>query len=160
MFPNLMGNYEQDEAAKQIHQYQPLIKIKCSPDIQLFLCSMYAPFAQCPILDKPLQPCRDLCESARKGCESLMKTFGYEWPEAFECSKFPNGGNSQDVCLPKNSGSGSNTNSYPNESELERINQNVSPNYPQTPSGDNDGMDFICPVQFSVPKHLDYSLRV
>ena len=55
MFPNLMGNYEQDEAAKQIHQYQPLIKIKCSPDIQLFLCSMYAPFAQCPILDKPLQ---------------------------------------------------------------------------------------------------------
>ena len=93
MFPNLMGNYEQDEAAKQIHQYQPLIKIKCSPDIQLFLCSMYAPFAQCPILDKPLQPCRDLCESARKGCESLMKTFDYDWPEAFECSKFPDGGN-------------------------------------------------------------------
>merc|ERR1711997_1058107 len=145
MFPNLMGNHEQDEAATQIHQYHPLIKIKCSADIQLFLCSMYAPL--CTILDKPLQPCRDLCESARKGCESLMKKFGYNWPEAFECSKFPDGDNSQDVCMQKNSssGSGSNSRPFPNESDLVKY-KDFSPDHPQRPVTSDDGMDFICPA--------------
>jgi len=159
MFPNLMGNHEQDEAATQIHQYHPLIKIKCSADIQLFLCSMYAPL--CTILDKPLKPCRDLCESARKGCESLMKKFGYNWPDAFDCSKFPDGGNSGDVCMKKeDSGSGSNNSPFLDESDLERINNNFSPNHPQRPVTSDDGMDFICPAQFKAPRDLDYSLRV
>ena len=48
---------------------------------------MYAP--PCTILDQPLLPCRDLCESAKEGCENLLKSFDYTWPKAFSCSKFP-----------------------------------------------------------------------
>ena len=44
------GHNSQIEAAKEIHTYQPLVKINCSADIQLFLCSMYAP--PCTILGK------------------------------------------------------------------------------------------------------------
>ena len=71
IFPNLMGNNNQVEAAESITQYNPLMKIKCSDDIQLFLCSMYAPLCT-KNWDQPLKPCRDLCESAKKGCESLI----------------------------------------------------------------------------------------
>ena len=45
-----LGHNSQIEAAKEIHTYQPLVKINCSADIQLFLCSMYAP--PCTILGK------------------------------------------------------------------------------------------------------------
>ena len=34
IFPNLMGNQNQDEAGLEVHQYYPLVKIKCSKDIQ------------------------------------------------------------------------------------------------------------------------------
>ena len=98
IFPNLMGHQDQSEAMAEVHPYNALTKIKCSKDIQLFLCSMYAP----PCLhqwDKPLKPCRDLCESARKGCESLMKHFGYDWPKAFDCSKFPPADSEEDICI-------------------------------------------------------------
>ena len=47
-----LGHNSQIEAAKEIHTYQPLVKINCSADIQLFLCSMYAP--PCTILGKKL----------------------------------------------------------------------------------------------------------
>lgn len=113
IFPNLMRNQNQEEAESQIRIYQPLVKIQCSADIQLFLCSMYAPV--CTILDKPLKPCRDLCESARKGCESLMKTFSYSWPAAFDCSLFPPKG-SEEICMGRNS-----QNAVPNEFDLQRF---------------------------------------
>ena len=66
MFPNLMGNQNQDEAGLEVHQYYPLVKIKCSKDIQFFLCAMYAPV--CTILDEPLPPCKELCQSAITVC--------------------------------------------------------------------------------------------
>lgn len=73
-------------AALEVHQFIPLIKINCSPDLKLFLCSLYAPL--CTILDFPIPPCRSLCESARN-CEKVMQTFDFMWPENLECSKFP-----------------------------------------------------------------------
>jgi len=152
--PNLMGHQDQNEAMAEIHPYSPLTKIKCSADIQLFLCSMYAP----PCIgdwDKPLKPCRDLCESARKGCESLMKQFGYEWPKAFECSNFPLAG-SEDLCMHPSAGSSGSP--IPNESEFEH--HKPSSNGHQLPKNYNEAKDFICPAQFSAPKEKSYSLRV
>lgn len=35
IFPNLMGNTKQDEAALEVHQFIPLIKINCSPDLKV-----------------------------------------------------------------------------------------------------------------------------
>jgi hypothetical protein len=71
-------------AALEVHQFIPLIKINCSPDLKLFLCSLYAPL--CTILDFPIPPCRSLCESARN-CEKIMRTFDFMWPENLECTK-------------------------------------------------------------------------
>ena len=157
IFPNLMGNNNQVEAAESITQYNPLMKIKCSDDIQLFLCSMYAPLCT-KNWDQPLKPCRDLCESAKKGCESLMKQFGYDWPDAFDCSKLPTG-SGEEICLRKDSSTGSSGNpGIPNEFDLQRHKPTLEdPKFPET---SDEGMDFICPAQFSAPQDLDYSLRV
>lgn len=97
VFPNLLGHTTQSEANPAISQFNPLIKVKCSEDIRLFLCTVYAPV--CTVLEKPIQPCRELCLSAKNGCESLMKKFGFQWPEQLDCNKFP----VTDLCVGKNS---------------------------------------------------------
>ena len=80
LFPNHLGYKNQEEADRTINSYSHLIHLKCSADIQLFLCSMMAP--ECTVLPKPLLPCRSLCESARLGCEWEFKSFGTNWPES------------------------------------------------------------------------------
>ncbi|ROT61709.1 hypothetical protein C7M84_020487 [Penaeus vannamei] len=92
--PNLLNHNSQEEAGLQVHQFFPLVKVQCSPDLQNFLCSVYAPF--CNAQGRPIPPCRRLCVSARRGCKSLMQRFGFLWPESLECSKFPEGTNCWD----------------------------------------------------------------
>ena len=75
VFPNLLGHKNQEEAGRDIVTYHPLVRIECSPDIKLFLCAFFTPV--CTVLDRPLPPCRSLCDSARRGCESLMASFKY-----------------------------------------------------------------------------------
>lgn len=60
--------------------------MKCSKDIKMFLCTVYAPV--CTVLNRPIEPCRHLCLSAKNGCVGLMEKFGFHWPEALECDKF------------------------------------------------------------------------
>ncbi|XP_071513210.1 uncharacterized protein [Panulirus ornatus] len=96
VLPNLINHNNQEEAALELHQFFPLIEIQCSPDILLFLCSVYIP--PCTILEQPLPPCRSLCLSARTGCEPLMVKFGFSWPDSLDCDKFPADPRDQ-VCL-------------------------------------------------------------
>ncbi|CAD6190876.1 unnamed protein product [Caenorhabditis auriculariae] len=96
VFPNLLGHQTQSDAFPAITQFNPLIKVKCSEDIRLFLCTVYAPV--CTVLEKPIQPCRELCLSAKNGCESLMKKFGFKWPDQLDCNKFP----VDDLCVGRN----------------------------------------------------------
>ena len=42
-FPNLLGHQDQTEAMEEITTYSPLVKVNCSEDLRLFLCSMFAP---------------------------------------------------------------------------------------------------------------------
>jgi len=139
IMPNLLGHTTQEEAGLEVHQFFPLVKVQCSPDLQLFLCLMYAPV--CTQLDQPLPPCRSLCLSARNGCEELMNKFGFKWPEKLECSKFPELAPGV-LCAAQNDTS--------------------SP--PATPPTDFqpplNGKEFVCPVQFRVPKGLSYRFRV
>lgn len=87
IMPNILGHHTQEEAGLEVHQFFPLVKVNCSPHLQVFLCSVYAPV--CTIMDHPIPPCRELCEAARAGCEKLIVKFGFTWPAHFECSKFP-----------------------------------------------------------------------
>lgn len=100
IFPNLLNHQKQEDAGLEVHQFYPLVKVKCSPDLQIFLCSVYAPV--CTVLDKPIPPCRSLCLSARSGCEGLMNKFGFQWPESLECSRYPEAGGGGELCVGEN----------------------------------------------------------
>ncbi|KAJ7378682.1 hypothetical protein OS493_021986 [Desmophyllum pertusum] len=95
IFPNMLKHRTQVEAAIEIHQFFPLVKVACSDDLAFFLCSVYAPM--CTELNTPVPPCRSLCNSARHGCEELMNRFGFTWPERLRCENFPELG--KDICV-------------------------------------------------------------
>ena len=86
--PNMFNHDTQEEAALEVHQFWPLIEIKCSPDLRLFLCSMYGPICQ-PNFKDEVPPCRSICIRARTGCAPLMRQFGFSWPERMKCENFP-----------------------------------------------------------------------
>ncbi|KAK5614958.1 hypothetical protein CRENBAI_008351 [Crenichthys baileyi] len=85
VLPNILGHKSQEEAGLVIHQFFPLIKVECSPQLKPFLCSVYIP--KC-VSGRPQPPCRTLCEQARSGCGGLMSKFGFPWPEALKCESF------------------------------------------------------------------------
>nr|CAD7204904.1 unnamed protein product [Timema douglasi]CAD7264052.1 unnamed protein product [Timema shepardi]CAD7411658.1 unnamed protein product [Timema poppensis]CAD7579696.1 unnamed protein product [Timema californicum] len=166
IFPNLLNHQKQEEAGLQVHQFFPLVKVKCSADLQFFLCSIYAPV--CTILDQPLPPCQSLCLSSKQGCETLMNKFGFPWPEDLDCAKFPEAG----LCVGENKttvqGNGAEaTNTgvgYPGMGSgfgagMGSTNFGKNSLFPQLPEGARD-YGFVCPVYFQVPKDLGYSLKV
>lgn len=118
-FPNEMNHETQEEAGLEVHQFWPLVEIKCSPDLKFFLCSMYAPIC---IEDyhKPLPVCRSVCERAREGCEPIMEQYSFKWPERMNCENLPKHGDPEFLCMehpsysedeqtsPNNNGNGDN----------------------------------------------------
>lgn len=96
IFPNDMGQSTQEEAGQEIGQYASLIRIRCSPSLKLFLCSLYFPV--CTGMKKPLPPCRSLCEQNRRDCEPLMRGFRYDWPPVMDCARFPE----DSLCISEN----------------------------------------------------------
>uniref|UniRef100_A0A6P7F510 Frizzled-7-like n=1 Tax=Diabrotica virgifera virgifera TaxID=50390 RepID=A0A6P7F510_DIAVI len=147
ILPNILGHQTQDEAGMEVHQYFPLVKINCSPDLQFFMCSVYVPV--CTILDHALPPCRSLCISARNGCEHVMLNFGFHWPDYLNCDNFPE---PDQLCVGQNK-----------LTVTPSPNSDDSSNHPVTKKwspyhGKNYG--FVCPEQFKVPEVLEYSLKV
>ena len=111
IMPNLLDHTTQEDAGHelQVHEFYSLVELKCSPDLQSFLCSVYTPV--CTVLGGPIPPCRSLCLSARSGCESIIKNFGFRWPESLECSRFPEAGVKGELCVGEsNTSSGSDPN--------------------------------------------------
>lgn len=96
-FPNMFGHRNQQEAASEIQELSPAVKIGCSSYLNLFLCSIYTPV--CTDIGT-LPPCRSLCEKSKQGCEPLLNKFGFVWPAKFNCSRFPEEG-SGETCIPK-----------------------------------------------------------
>lgn len=96
IMPNSLGDKSQDDAIVAINQFSPLINLKCSQQLVPFLCILYLPV--CTVIQKPLLPCRKVCIEVRTGCESIMNEFGFEWPEHFQCEKFPSSG----LCVGEN----------------------------------------------------------
>jgi frizzled 1/7 len=162
IMPNLFGHSKQEEAALEVHQFVPLVKVHCSPDLKFFLCSLYAP--PCTILPHPIPPCRSLCESARV-CESIMKTFDFDWPENLECTKFPLDG-SGEICIAQNAtGSTQSPGSAGGAGGGGYYTQ--KPTVKRKPTNRNPGggmahrdIGFVCPVQLKVPSGMGYQLTV
>ncbi|XP_042230978.1 secreted frizzled-related protein 5-like isoform X2 [Homarus americanus] len=83
--PNLLEHDTLKEAQQQAGYWVPLLNLRCHPNTQLFLCSLFTPVC----LESPIYPCRSLCEAVRSGCESRMQTYSFPWPEMLNCDKFP-----------------------------------------------------------------------
>ncbi|KAH8373355.1 hypothetical protein KR009_001710, partial [Drosophila setifemur] len=97
-FPNEMNHETQDEAGLEVHQFWPLVEIKCSPDLKFFLCSMYTPICL-EDYHKPLPVCRSVCERARSGCAPIMQQYSFEWPERMACEHLPLHGDPDNLCM-------------------------------------------------------------
>ena len=95
IFPNLLNHRTQEEAALELHLFYPLVKEGCSEHLAFFLCALYAPV--CTELKIAVPPCRSLCNSARHGCEELMETYGFTWPENLSCERLPEFG--EGICV-------------------------------------------------------------
>ena len=67
-----------------------MVNLQCSPELRMFLCSLYAPV--CTEYGRTTLPCRRLCLRARRDCYQLMDMFGVAWPEEMDCSRSVNPG--------------------------------------------------------------------
>ncbi|XP_048032641.1 secreted frizzled-related protein 1b [Megalobrama amblycephala] len=94
LLPNLLEHETIAEVKQQAGSWVPLVHKACHPGTQVLLCSLFAPVC----LDRPLYPCRWLCEAVRDSCTPIMEAFGFPWPEMLNCDKFPEG----DVCIAMN----------------------------------------------------------
>ncbi|CAL8277202.1 unnamed protein product [Lota lota] len=99
--PNAFNHDTQDEAGLEVHQFWPLVEIKCSADLRFFLCSMYTPICL-EDYKKPLPPCRSVCERAKAGCAPLMRQYGFPWPDRMRCDLLPELGNPDTLCMDYN----------------------------------------------------------
>ena len=95
LYPNLLQHQRQDDAESDLRQYDLLVQSECSPHLRFFLCVLFVPV--CTVLNKPLPPCRALCEEVRSGCETLLNRYGFNWPEQFYCTRFPRP--QEDICV-------------------------------------------------------------
>ncbi|CAG2161745.1 unnamed protein product [Oppiella nova] len=160
ILPNNLNHAKQEDAGLEVHQFFPLVKVQCSVDLQMFLCSMYAPV--CTILDKPLLPCQSLCQSAKNGCEHLMNKFGFKWPEPLNCDKFPTNEDKKRgvLCFGQDSdqsGDGLNGSPY-----RPFVNTAATKSWPKSPANATISRDlgFVCPVNFQTPPGMDYVFRI
>ena len=88
VFPNMLQHGSQIEAGLELNRLFPVAATaKCSKLFQLFLCSVFTPI--CTILERPVPPCRSLCQEARKNCTSFLEQNGLIWPEKLRCERFP-----------------------------------------------------------------------
>uniref|UniRef100_A0A3P8X2P0 Frizzled class receptor 8 n=1 Tax=Cynoglossus semilaevis TaxID=244447 RepID=A0A3P8X2P0_CYNSE len=99
--PNQFNHDTQDEAGLEVHQFWPLVEIKCSADLRFFLCSMYTPICL-EDYKKPLPPCRSVCERAKAGCAPLMRQYGFPWPDRMRCDLLPEQGDRDTLCMDYN----------------------------------------------------------
>ncbi|XP_033121263.1 secreted frizzled-related protein 5-like [Anneissia japonica] len=101
--PNLLDHESLSEVQTQSVSWLPLVRTACHEDVKLFLCSLFTPVC----LDRPIYPCRSLCEEVKRDCEPVMSQFCFPWPEMLRCDKYPEDNN---LCITAQMGNASNAN--------------------------------------------------
>ena len=87
-FPNFRGHHSPADANSELTDFTPLVTTNCSNAIVHLLCAVYAPF--CYVDEKhgtsKLHPCIELCQYVRDGCESVVNSYGLDWPSHLDCN--------------------------------------------------------------------------
>jgi len=104
IMPNLVGHELQQDAEMQLVTFTPLIQYGCSSQLRFFLCSVYVPMCTDKVPTSSgwglsIGPCRSLCETVKGKCLSVLQDFGFFWPSALNCSKFPPKNDHQHMCM-------------------------------------------------------------
>lgn len=96
--PNLVGHELQTDADFTLQTFSPLIQYGCSSQLHFFLCAAYVPMCT-PKVPVPIGPCRGLCETIRARCLPVLAGFGFPWPAALDCNRFPEVNNHEHMCM-------------------------------------------------------------
>lgn len=87
--PNHLHHSTQENARLAIEPYGELVKQNCSVDLLFFLCAMFAPICTPHFQTEAIPPCRSVCQRSKHGCEPLMNSHNFSWPEDLDCSLLP-----------------------------------------------------------------------
>ncbi|KAM8719534.1 hypothetical protein ACLKA7_005725 [Drosophila subpalustris] len=121
--PNLVGHELQSDVEYTLQTFVPLIEYNCSSQLKLFLCAAYVPMCTPKAPIHSIGPCRSLCESVRIRCHPVLQGFGFPWPPALDCERFPRENNQETMCM---EGPGESTHLLPmQEQENELYGQNM-----------------------------------
>ncbi|XP_059057875.1 frizzled-4 [Achroia grisella] len=96
--PNLARHTLQADADVTLQTFTPLVQYGCSPQLDLFLCTVYVPMCTDKVA-LPIGPCRGLCESVYARCYPVLSGFGFPWPTELDCSLFPAENNHEHMCM-------------------------------------------------------------
>ena len=96
--PNLVGSDSQLDAGEQLKTFTSLIQYGCSSQMGFFLCTVYAPMCTVQV-PEPIGPCRPMCLTVQRLCEPLLNSFGFPWPAALNCLKFPQENDDAHMCM-------------------------------------------------------------
>jgi len=98
-WPNLIGHHSLLDAETQLRTFSPLVQYGCAKDqLLFFLCAVYVPMCTEKVVDV-IGPCRPVCERVRQRCEPLLQNFGFVWPAAFNCARFPATNDDTHMCM-------------------------------------------------------------
>eukprot|EP00731_Ephydatia_muelleri_P019413 Em0012g238a len=96
--PNPLGDATPLQAESHLQSFKLFVDMKCSQALIHFLCGFYAPPCEATLPYAAMQPCRNLCEFVRKGCEPAFVKIGMVWPMQFACDEFPDAGGNGTTC--------------------------------------------------------------
>jgi len=96
--PNKLNDPNQHHANMELITFQPLVKIQCSPELELFLCSVYIPYCTEKVR-QPIMACRTLCERVYTACFPIMNAYNFAWPANLNCSLFLPKNDNNNMCI-------------------------------------------------------------